>query len=339
MLVLGYVRVSSVEQEQGFGPQVQEEAIRAYAASLPNAQVEIIHESSSGESIAARVELRQVLQRSRLAQEAGGTAHVVMARLDRLARNLTDQEIVVGFALKHGFRFHSTVTAENETLDPAYAGDPMRVLIRQVFGAFAQLERSLIQGRLDAGLAAKAKAGGSTGGRVPFGYLSRDTDIIIDTDAAPIVVRVFDLAAQGLDQASIAAICARERPDRCAKWGKSNVSRMLSRRKLYRHGHYRSRAGVVEVARPELRILPERPMSDPPPAIVVNGPVAWERWPDPVAASSVSALLGRPMAWVQKQVSALALPVWWSKGRMFLSRDKARLLEHESVREREPQRV
>lgn len=334
MLILGYVRVSSIEQEQGFGPEVQEEAIRAHAASMgKDRAVEFVHESVSAESIVARVELKQLLHRAKDAQSQGIETHIIMYRLDRLARNLTDQETVVGFALKHGFRLHSTFAAESETLDPAYAGDPMRVLIRQVFGAFAQLDRANIQARLDGGLAAKAKTGGATGGRTPFGYMTRDNDIIVDPIAAPIVIRVFELSRQGLDQASIAAMCAREFPLRCSTWGKCNISRMLKRRRLYGHGLYRSRAGVNEVERPELRILPEREGV----TAVANagGPVDWSRFPDPIATGTLSMLIDRPYAWIQKHVSAHSFAVQWLKGRMLLKRSDARLLERIAESERE----
>lgn len=159
MLVLGYVRVSSTEQEQGFGPQVQEAAIRSYCREHQLGEPEIVHESASAENIVQRVEIKAVLHRVKAAQAAGTPAHVVFYRLDRLARNLSDQEVVVGLALTHRFRLHSTFSAEADTLNPAYAGDPMRTLIRQVFGMFAQFERATIQGRLDAGLAEKAKRG------------------------------------------------------------------------------------------------------------------------------------------------------------------------------------
>ncbi len=331
MLVLGYVRVSSVEQEQGFGPDVQADAIRAHASSVDLPEPELVYESISGESLAARVELRHILRRAQEAQEQGIEAHVILYRLDRLARNLADQEIVVGFAMKHGFRLHSTYSAESDTLNPAYAGDPMRVLIRQIFGAFAQLERTTIQGRLDSGLAAKAKVGGSTGGRPPFGYISRDTDLIIDPEAAPIVIRVFELASNGLDQASIAGICAREFPFRCSGWGKWNIARMLKRRRLYGHGLYRSRAGVTEVSRPELRILPESSRRAVTPTI--SGEVAWTRFSDPIPATTVCLLVDRPLAWVQKRVSEQGFSVTWIKGRLMMARDDARLLERIAVRE------
>lgn len=333
VLVLGYVRVSSIEQEQGFGEDVQADAITAHAASLGFPPPELVNESVSAESLSARVELREILHRAKAEHDRGVDVHVIMYRLDRLARNLADQEIVVGFALKHGFRLHSTYAAESETLDPAYAGDPMRVLIRQVFGAFAQLERATIQGRLDSGLAAKAKTGGSTGGRTPFGYLSRDSDIIVNPDEAPIVLRVFELSRHGLDQPSIAAICAREFPLRCSRWDKTYVNRVLKRRRMYQHGIYRSRVGVDEVVRPELRILPEREGATP--TVANDGPIEWKRYPNPVAAGTIAMLLDRPVAWIQKHVSEQAFAVQWLKGRMLLKRADAQLLERAAVQERE----
>jgi site-specific DNA recombinase len=255
MLTLGYVRVSSIEQEQGFGPEVQEAAIRAYCREHALGDPEIAHESASAESIVQRVEIKALLHRAKQAQDGGTPAHVVFYRLDRLARNLLDQESVVGLSLKHGFRLHSTFSAEAEPLDPAYAGDPMRVAIRQFFGIFSQLERATIQGRLDAGLAAKAKQGGSTGGKPPFGYWCVNQDVAIDPEAAEIVRLVYQLHQRGFDQRSIAAQCARQCPQRCASWGNTQVSRILKRKALYGQGHYKSRMGEAVVVRPELCIL------------------------------------------------------------------------------------
>ncbi len=324
MLSLAYVRVSSIEQEQGFGLQVQREALQAYAAAQGLPAPEIIEESASAESIVARVELQQVLARAKAHQEEGGQAHVLFFKLDRLARNLIDQESMVQFALKYGVRLHSTVSAEADSLNPAYAGDPIRVAIRQFFGIFSQLERSIIQARLDSGLAAKAREGGATGGRTAFGYISRDDDIIVNPPAAPIVRLVFALHAQGLDQAGIAAVAMRQDPVLCGHWTKCQVSRVLRRERLYRYGEYKPRLAYTPVIREELRILVDDGSTLPP---LASGPVEWKAFPDPMATTTLGIVLGRSKVWIERQIIDLGLPVRWAKGRQMLSRTSAARLE------------
>jgi DNA invertase Pin-like site-specific DNA recombinase len=327
MLVLGYVRVSSIEQESGYGPQVQEEAIRAYCADKGLSDPEIVHETASAESLVERQQLRDLLARAKATQEDGTPTHVVFYRLDRLARQLTDQESIVGHSMRYGYQLHSTYAAEAETLSPAYAGDPMRVAIRQFFGIFSQLERATIQARLEGGRFAKAKDGGATGGRTPFGYMPKDRDIAVDPESAPIIRRVYELAHHGLDQASIAALVAREHPGPCSHWGKCQISRILARRALYAQGRYRSRLGVVEVNRPELRILPQV-LGEPAPVPVATGaPIAWDQFPDPMPMLTLSLLLDRPAAWIQRQITDHGLRATWLKGRMLVYRTAATRLE------------
>jgi site-specific DNA recombinase len=322
VIVLGYVRVSSTEQEQGFGQEVQANAIRAYCAEQALSPPEIVYESVSAESIVARIELKALLRR---AKDAGAEAHVVFYRLDRLARNLSDQEMVVGHSMTNGYRLHSTYAAESETLNPAYAGDPMRVLVRQVFGIFAQFERATIQGRMDTGLMEKAKVGGSTGGRLPFGYLSQDRDIAVDTACIPIVQLVFGLAKEGLTLSAIAAYLARQFPERCAAWDKGTISRMLSKRNLYQYGRYRSRLGVVEFDRPELcMVLPDQVLAPPPSRV---GPISWERFEDPLPILVLSLLLDKPVPWIQRAITDQGIAIKWIKGRMYIAHSHAQLLE------------
>jgi site-specific DNA recombinase len=322
VIVLGYVRVSSTEQEQGFGQEVQANAIRAYCVDAGIDPPEIVYESVSAESILARVELKALLRR---AKDAGAEAHIVFYRLDRLARNLSDQEMVVGHAMTHGYRLHSTYAAESDTLNPAYAGDPMRVLVRQVFGIFAQFERATIQGRLDTGLMEKAKVGGSTGGRLPFGYLSQDRDIAVDVACIPIVQQAFSLAREGLTLSAIAAYLARQFPERCRAWEKGAVSRLLAKRDLYLHGRYRSRLGVVEIDRPELRMVDlDRPLE---PLVPRAGPIDWTCFDDPVPILVVALLLDKPEAWIQRQVAEHGLRVRWVKGRIYVAQEHVHFLE------------
>lgn len=283
-LVLGYVRVSAVEQEQGFGPEEQTRRIHAYCEERDLGTPEIIYESKSGESIIKRAELHMLLARAEAAVEDDCEVHIAFPGLDRLARNLIDQESVVTRSQRCGIRIHSTLSSENDTLDPAYADDPMRVAIRQFFGIINQLDRAIIQRRLDGGLARKAAAGGFTGGRLPFGYRSQDQEIEIDEEQAAVVRRIFAAAEHGLDQGTIASIVGSQWPTLCGHWHKRQVGRILARKDLYCGGRYRPRMGAQEIDRPDLIIVTGDEDFEP------TG-FDWDRLPDPVRLEGLATLL------------------------------------------------
>jgi DNA invertase Pin-like site-specific DNA recombinase len=65
-------------------------------------------------------------------------------------------------------------------------GDPARKVIRQVLGAVAEYERSMIALRLRSGRAGKAQAGGFAYGAPPYGYAARRrTRVAEDGDLYP----------------------------------------------------------------------------------------------------------------------------------------------------------
>lgn len=340
LLVLGYVRVSTIEQTEGFGPAVQEAAIKAYCQKHKLDEPEIVFESKSGESLLERAEIRDAIVRAEEAQTLGEQAHIVFYRLDRLSRDLIDQEVTVGRAMKSGFRLHSTFQSESDTLDPAYMGDPARTLIRQVFGIFNQFEKANIQMRLDGGLRAKGRTGASTGGRYPFGYYGADHDIAKHPDEAPAVRRCFALAGQGLDLASTAAALAREFPGQCSHWSKSYVKRVLDRKDLYVFGWYKSRMGVTPVKRQDLVIVTEEEYSKAmggdgtwaEPGREPGGSVNWDLMTDSLPLGAVALLINRPVVWCQRMIAEKSLGMKWEKQKPFVSRLAARVLEVEAKR-------
>ncbi len=326
MLVIGYVRVSTIDQEKGYGKDVQEGAIREYATAHQYPDIEIVEESASGESLVKRKELRQIISRAKAARADNIEVHVIFYKLDRLSRLLTDQEAVVMQALEYGYRLHSTSSAEDDCLDPAYAGDPIRTAIRQVFGIFSQLDRATVQGRMDSGLHEKAKTGGSTGGRSPFGYISSNHDLMINEMHRPAVVRLFQLHERGLDLAGIAAVLSREFPGECDHWTKTHVMRALRRRDLYQHGIYKSRVGVDAVKRPELIILPTDFSNVKAPA-KREGPINWHSVADPVSINTLALLMRETPAAITRRVTDGGILVNWLKGRMMIPHASAKLIE------------
>jgi len=139
-MIVGYARVSTTDQDTA----MQTDALRRAGCER------IYEESKSGKS-KDRPELNRCLDVLR-----GGDVLVVW-RLDRLGRSLKDLIEVVSELESKGIGFQSL----NESIDTT---SPSGKLIFHVFAALSEFERSLIQERTKAGLAA-ARARGRKGGR------------------------------------------------------------------------------------------------------------------------------------------------------------------------------
>jgi DNA invertase Pin-like site-specific DNA recombinase len=100
--------------------------------------------------------------------KSGGTDAILVYRLDRLARDLVLQEILLREVHAAGGALISATPGENELLRDPH--DPTRKLMRQMLGAFAEYEKSVIALRLSAGRAAKRASGGKGSGSYPFGW-------------------------------------------------------------------------------------------------------------------------------------------------------------------------
>jgi DNA invertase Pin-like site-specific DNA recombinase len=100
--------------------------------------------------------------------KSGDADAILVYRLDRLARDLVLQEILLREVHAAGGALVSATPGENELLRDPH--DPTRKLMRQMLGAFAEYEKSVIALRLAAGRAAKRASGGKGSGSYPFGW-------------------------------------------------------------------------------------------------------------------------------------------------------------------------
>jgi DNA invertase Pin-like site-specific DNA recombinase len=139
---IGYARVSTDDQNL----DLQRDALRL-------AGVGSIYEEAASGKTAVRHELDHCLKALRV----GDT--LVVWRLDRLGRSLSDLVRIVAGLEEKGIGFEST-TEKIET--SSAAGN----LVFHVFAALAEFERNLIRERTQAGLVA-ARARGRSGGRKP----------------------------------------------------------------------------------------------------------------------------------------------------------------------------
>lgn len=139
-MIIGYARVSTNEQDTG----LQMDALHTSGCER------IFEESGSGKN-RERPELIRCLDTLRKGDI------LIVWRLDRLGRSLKDLVEIVSELESKGVGFQSL----NESIDTT---SPSGKLIFHVFAALSEFERSLIQERTKAGLAA-ARARGRKGGR------------------------------------------------------------------------------------------------------------------------------------------------------------------------------
>jgi DNA invertase Pin-like site-specific DNA recombinase len=135
--------------------------------------------------------------------------------VDRLARDLMVKETIIGDLRKHGFELISV--AEPDLLQD----DPSRKLMRQIFGAIAEYEKTMIVLKLrGARMRTKAKAGRCEGAK-PYGAFPGETAVI---------ERMRALRASGMGFEKIAVQLNAEgiKPRRGEKWWGKTVDKILS---------------------------------------------------------------------------------------------------------------
>lgn len=161
---VGYLRVSGKRQVKGDGFSRQREAILAYAKSAKyNIVDEFCDEGVSGtKELEGRAELAALLDLCR----SGEIKVVLVERADRLARDLMVGEVILGQFRDLNVR---VIAVDSGTDLTAHNDDPTRTLIRQVLGAVAQFEKSVMVSKLRAARERARIRHGSCEGRKPFG--------------------------------------------------------------------------------------------------------------------------------------------------------------------------
>jgi len=196
MKVIAYLRVSTAEQARHYGLGVQEQAIRGWAKA--GGQRIVATYRDEGESGGNGLDSRRGLAEALASMTAGDAEALVVASLDRLARDLMLQETVIARLEQAGTRVVSVAEPDVDS------DEHTRVLIRQILGALAQYERAVIRGRMTAGKQAKRQAGGYIGGMHPFGTRPVDRQLQADDSEAETVAVIKRLRADGLSYRAIA---------------------------------------------------------------------------------------------------------------------------------------
>jgi site-specific DNA recombinase len=186
-----YTRKSSEEGlEQEFNSlHAQREAGLAYIASQRSEGWIALPDHYDDGGISGGTLERPALKRLLRDVEAGLIDVVVVYKVDRLSRSLTDfARIVEGFE-RHNVSFVSVTQAFNTTTS-------MGRLTLSILLSFAQFEREVIGERIRDKFAASRKKGMWMGGWPPLGYEVENRCLVVVEREAALVRRIFDRFAK-----------------------------------------------------------------------------------------------------------------------------------------------
>lgn len=268
--VWGYIRVSTEKQEDGQTYEAQEKEIREFCVEKGFPTPQFVFESASAKNPAIPISLpaafgspatpAEISPRPLLLMLLGFLcdrpgSHLIVWKLDRLARVAYEQELMFDMLTRKGSHLHSTQRGEQDVLDQSKdAGDPARVMFRQMLASVAQYERRMIEIRMKTGLRMKASKGEWAGGSRPFGYSAIGKELVIDKTKVDTVLRIFYMRDRcGETYEGIAKRLEKE--FKTPGWHKVRVSRVIHNRPMY-EGTYIDTFNAAH-PRPDLRILPD----------------------------------------------------------------------------------
>lgn len=179
MRVYGYLRVSSVSQADGDGPERQKLAISTFCATHSIELIDWFFDSHTGTAECLdRPGFAAMLEAVADERDATGVVDGIIAEnMTRLARDLMVSEMLLSQCRKLGLK---VFCADQPTpLDIATnSSDPSQTLIRQMLAAVSQWEKTALVIKLRASRERIRAATGRCEGRKPFGHRPGEKAII-----------------------------------------------------------------------------------------------------------------------------------------------------------------
>ncbi|MCL1883806.1 MAG: recombinase family protein [Defluviitaleaceae bacterium] len=205
--VVSYRRVSTEKQViEGEGLDIQLDRIKAFCKQngynlILDENTDFVDEGISGAK--ETVDRPGIMNLLAYCKEHS-IQYVVIDKVDRLSRELFQQLFIEKQLLVYGTEI---IFSAQETLNSTSETDKaMITLMRQMMGAFAEFERTLINQRLTDGKNKKAHKGDKPAGRQPFGYsYANDRKATVINEAEAKIVRaMYNYRARGFSLEQIA---------------------------------------------------------------------------------------------------------------------------------------
>jgi site-specific DNA recombinase len=227
-----YTRKSSEEglEQDCKSLEAQREASEAYIRSQSHEGWKLIPDRFDDGGFSGGNMERPALAKLMSMIRDGKVDVIVIYKIDRLTRSLTDFARLAETFDKHGVSFVSVTQQFNTTTS-------MGRLMLNVLLSFAQFEREITGERIRDKIAASKKKGMWMGGPIPMGYDVKDRQLVINEAEATSVRKVFELY---LDEGNVPALLERltqERirtPVRTSAKGKESGGRWFTRGHVYK---------------------------------------------------------------------------------------------------------
>ena len=222
---VGYLRVSTQEQDEKYGKDAQKDAISKYAREHGFKIVAWYEDVVSGVSD-ERPELNKVLYGDDIINPPFQA--VIIFKTDRLARDTKLYFYYLYLLEKKGVKLLSV--EEEFGGDQAFAN-----IYRSMMLFVAEQERKNIALRTSHGRKIKATCGGYAGGRPPYGYQSVDGNLTVKPDEAEIVKEIFKMYDDIVSQLAIADYLNEIGvPTKGGKkWTQPHIYYIINNRKFY----------------------------------------------------------------------------------------------------------
>jgi site-specific DNA recombinase len=214
-----YTRISTDEENQPTSLASQHERLEAFCKVQEDWRIVARHEDRFTGTKLDRPGLQAALDLAR----QGRIDQLLVYRIDRLSRKVRQLAQLAE-------ELDACRVVLRSATEPFDTSSPARRMMLQMLGVFAEFEHATIVDRITAGIERRAEEGRWYSGRLPFGYVLHDGQLVPDPITAPIVRRIYKLYTE--DRLGTIAIAqqlrAEHAPAPSAGWGHPAVHRVLT---------------------------------------------------------------------------------------------------------------
>ena len=260
-----YTRKSSEEGlDQDFNSlEAQREAGEAYIRSQAHEGWKLLSDRFDDGGFSGGNMDRPALARLMTMIRDGQVDVIVIYKIDRLTRSLTDFARLAETFDKHGVSFVSVTQQFNTTTS-------MGRLMLNVLLSFAQFEREITGERIRDKIAASKKKGMWMGGPTPIGYDVKDRQLVINQGDAEIIQSIFGLY---LEEGSVPALLDRLERDGIRTVERLSVKGNRTGGRSFTRGHlYKLLSNPIYIGR-----IPHKRASHPGMHQPIIDSIAWEK--------------------------------------------------------------